>query len=352
MLALRQVTWIGRFRGCGGFAVASRGYVNSLLPRMDNLSIAPLEVLDYSDPLRSRLARLPLQGDEFTVLHHAPTTDPEADAHFPIWEFDRVPGAWASILERASLVMTQSTFCKALFERCTEGAVDVHVVPYIIPDQFTAAGPVARLAPRDTCAFGSVFEWVPRKVPGRTIEAFVQEFDRDEPVRLYLRTSHPRGGSAEALVGEWSQGDGRVVTLPDPFPDLAPFYRGLDAYVSCTAGEGYGQTLAEAMACGLPTIASRHGGNLDFMNDANSYLVDVEPWSHAFTRDGEEFRWRLPRVASIRATLRRVFEAWARDDGTLTRPDPAAFSAPFTPERVGATLHGLLRSRVSSTERT
>ena len=31
--------------------------------------------------------------------------------------------------------------------------------------------------------------------------------------------------------------------------------------------------MAEAMACGVPTIASNYSGNLEFMNNDNSWLV-------------------------------------------------------------------------------
>ena len=49
-----------------------------------------------------------------------------------------------------------------------------------------------------------------------------------------------------------------------------------DCYVSLHRAEGFGLTLAEAMAIGKPVIATGYSGNVDFMNDANSYLVDYE----------------------------------------------------------------------------
>src|SRR5688572_32239647 len=44
-------------------------------------------------------------------------------------------------------------------------------------------------------------------------------------------------------------------------------------YVSLHRSEGLGLTMAEAMARAKPVIATGYSGNLDFMNDANSYLV-------------------------------------------------------------------------------
>ena len=48
---------------------------------------------------------------------------------------------------------------------------------------------------------------------------------------------------------------------------------GCDCYVSLHRSEGFGLTLAEAMAYGRPVIATAYSGNLDFMDEHNSYLV-------------------------------------------------------------------------------
>ncbi|MEX2682935.1 MAG: glycosyltransferase [Candidatus Sigynarchaeota archaeon] len=343
MRSKQKIVWIGRFRGHGGFATATREYVNALLPKMKGLSIAPLEVLDPADPLRAHLARLPLEDDVFKVVNHQPTIDPEAECYFSVWEFDHIPSDWADILQKARLVLTQSTFCKDLFARAIGSKEHVHVVPYIIPAQYLPVGPANRFFPPDIFVFGSVFEWVPRKVPELTIRSFEEEFERGEPVRLVLRTDHPEGINTETLVRGCTSDD-RIVLIPANIPDLAPFYRGLDAYVSCTAGEGYGQTLAEAMACGIPTIACKNGGNLDFMNDDNSYLVDVHDWSPGLTIGNELFLWRLPKVDSIRARLREAYNNWVRGKEKHKRFDTSDFRARFSPSRIGALLQDLLQS--------
>ena len=86
---MRRIAWIGRYRGYSGFAQATRRYVASLLPLIDNLIIAPLEVLENSDPYQ------PLVGDiedsDFKLVNHLPTTDPEANAYLSVYEFDRIP---------------------------------------------------------------------------------------------------------------------------------------------------------------------------------------------------------------------------------------------------------------------
>jgi glycosyltransferase involved in cell wall biosynthesis len=55
------------------------------------------------------------------------------------------------------------------------------------------------------------------------------------------------------------------------------FLSSLDAYVSLHRAEGYGLVLLEAMALGVPVIATGATGNLAFMSPTNSWLVPAEP---------------------------------------------------------------------------
>ena len=58
--------------------------------------------------------------------------------------------------------------------------------------------------------------------------------------------------------------------------DVLELLSSLDVYVSLHRSEGFGLTCAEAMALGVPVIASGYSGNLDFMNAENSLLVPVQ----------------------------------------------------------------------------
>ena len=83
-----------------------------------------------------------------------------------------------------------------------------------------------------------------------------------------------------------------------------------DCYVSLHRSEGLGLTMAEAIACGKPVIATGYSGNLEFMDEANSYLVpydlvDVPPswWAHE-----PGATWAEPDVDAAAALMRRVWE--------------------------------------------
>ena len=49
-----------------------------------------------------------------------------------------------------------------------------------------------------------------------------------------------------------------------------------DAFISLHRAEGFGLIIAECMAEGKPVIATNWSGNVDFMNEHNSYPVRFE----------------------------------------------------------------------------
>jgi len=334
---MRPLVWAGRFRGYGGFSQSTRGYVQSLIPLVDKLIIAPLEVLEPSDPLNAFVK--PFNDEDFRLMNHGPNKDPEANAFLSVWEFDHIPQDWIDPFVQAKIILTQSHFCAEIFAKAIGDRSKIHVISYILPPSASPIGPTIRNFGKEYFLFGSVFEWVPRKMPELMIQAFQEEFSQDEKVCFILRATHPNIPNLTAYVAQ-KYHDPRLIVLNDPITDITAFYRGLDCYISCTGGEGFGQTLAEAMACGIPTIGSRHSGNLDFMNDMNSWLVDVEPWS--VVEDplipNEGFQWRRPKVASIRKAMREVFEL--KREHLISKKTEAAqkISATMTAKQIGTTI--------------
>jgi glycosyltransferase involved in cell wall biosynthesis len=91
-------------------------------------------------------------------------------------------------------------------------------------------------------------------------------------------------------------------------------------------GEGWGRPLLEAMAAGLPTIGTRFGGNLEFMNDETSYLVDARLVDVPADAVKEQplyagHRWGEPDVGQLKEHLVRIYRdrAAARAVGARAR---------------------------------
>ena len=55
--------------------------------------------------------------------------------------------------------------------------------------------------------------------------------------------------------------------LPGARDDVPEILRGLDCFALPSLAEGISNTILEAMACGLPVVATRVGGNPELMED-------------------------------------------------------------------------------------
>jgi glycosyltransferase involved in cell wall biosynthesis len=343
---VRPVIWIGRFEGGTGFSTSTREYFQYLQTRISRIYAASLDILLPDDPLYSAqmdtgfIELLEERGDRpLKVVNHLPITDPEAEVYFSVIEFAEIPPRWIEPLQQARLIITQSQFCKDVFSKYVSDPSIIKIIPYIIPQEFQPTGPIDRRVPLDVCAFGSVFEWIPRKVPERMLTAFMEEFALNEPVRFLIRATHPTIKDLEKYVKKQFP-DPRICVIKEKIPDLAAFYRGLDGYCSPTAGEGWGQTLTEAMVCGIPTIGSRHSGNLDFMNDENSYLVDVGEWQPVPEEPTSSYR--LPDIDSIKSCLREIYQIWKSKEPNPKIARALQLRQILSRERIGPKLYEVL----------
>jgi glycosyltransferase involved in cell wall biosynthesis len=78
-----------------------------------------------------------------------------------------------------------------------------------------------------------------------------------------------------AALAALAAGDPRISFLCETLSAEAmqALLRGADAVMSLHRSEGFGLILAEAMAAGIPTIATGWSGNTDFMHGENSLLI-------------------------------------------------------------------------------
>ncbi|MBW1974200.1 MAG: glycosyltransferase [Deltaproteobacteria bacterium] len=277
--------------------------------------------------------------------------------HFPAYIFKRDPNASYNIgrvvYETDSLPLDWVVKCNAMDEIWTASQFNVEsfkkagvkVPIYKIPEGidtnfFSPNIPPLSIPRKRGFVFLSVFEWLYRKGWDLLLKAWVEAFSQKDDVCLVLRTYPPNvteGREAEKEIwyrinqflgklGVSKKEIAPIIVLAEQIPlkYMPSLYKFADAYVMPSRGEGWGRPYMEAMAVGLPTIGTRWGGNLEFMNDENSYLIDVEEleiidekMELAFYR-GQY--WAKPSVQHLAEIMRYVYE---RRDEAKKRGDKA-----------------------------
>jgi glycosyltransferase involved in cell wall biosynthesis len=167
--------------------------------------------------------------------------------------------------------------------------------------------------PADAFVFMTVFDafsHFERKNPLAVIAAFREAFDAQQNALLLLKTIRLTSAQREQLdiaIG----GDLRIRIL-DVLMDRQDYLgllASIDVVISLHRAEGFGLVMAEAMALGKPVIASRYSGNLQFMDERNSLLVDIDPWT-LDSADGcyaAGTQWCTPRPEHAARYMRQLY---------------------------------------------
>ncbi|APV50797.1 hypothetical protein BWI17_14540 [Betaproteobacteria bacterium GR16-43] len=209
--------------------------------------------------------------------------------------------------------------------------------------------------PESATLFGFAFDpmsVLERKNIAGLVRAFRAAFREDDDCCLVLKVNGRSQGSFEyEMLRARSEGD-RVIFLEGTLTraDTFGFMKSLDAYVSLHRSEGFGLTCAEAMALGLPVIASGYSGNLEFMDETNSLLVPTRVVETE--RDWGAYpagsRWGEPDLEAAAAMMRSLRDGNARE--ALGRKGAASVRARLDPKVVGAAARALIAKASGSHE--
>ena len=112
----------------------------------------------------------------------------------------------------------------------------------------------------------------------RVHRAFVEAFPPDSGAVLVLKSSQAERDPIGRERVRAAAAPHPHVVLVEGYLSPADTHALIAAWPTascrCTAPRASGSRPAEAMAIGKPVIATGYSGNLDFMTDANAYLVD------------------------------------------------------------------------------
>jgi glycosyltransferase involved in cell wall biosynthesis len=328
------VFWTGPLRDRSGYADEAKLLIRGL--RNLGFSVLTHSVKQQHDT--------PMTGDQSTVhqrervvsphhhvVHvvHLPWADPfpSVPADRVIWrtmfETDGLPPSWVQRSWQVDEIWVPSSFNLGTFANAGVPPSKLRVLHEPIDtERFdpARANPLEHL-PREAFIFLSVFTWQQRKGWDVLLQAYLEEFSGRESVVLVIRTDrfprqyHRPSEEIGRLREQFGGGDPPPISLLPPVTtrDMPRLYASADAFVLASHGEGWGRPLMEAMCMGLPTIGTRWGGSLEFMNEKNSYLVDCElkDVSEAAAAEYPLFsgqRWAQASIEHLRSLMRHVYE--------------------------------------------
>jgi glycosyltransferase involved in cell wall biosynthesis len=238
------------------------------------------------------------------------------------WEYGALPRAWVDALRSggADEIWTPSAYCRQLFLDAGIAAERVVVVPNgIDPARFTPLPDAAPfpLATHKHTRFLYLGGMLRRKGVDVLLAAYRRAFSRDDDVALVLKLFGTRsfyqlddGGAALRAFAADPHAPELVVIEDDlTDEDVARLYRSCDALVFPYRGEGFGLPMLEALACGVPVIATAGGAADAFLDETVAFPIPAErralsgPLARELAGPGW---WLEPDVDALARTLRTV----------------------------------------------
>lgn len=300
-----DVTFCGNVYDCTGYGVAGRGYALALHRLGHRVRVIPYDAVPGH--------RHPFPGIETLRALEQTAVAPELNfqCSHPIWnpgfnkriisltfEGPRIfAPEWVYQLSPFDLVVVP---CQRNAEVLRASGVRAKVLVEGYGIDPAPALPKPELG-RVPFTFVSVFSWVPRKNIEAMVRAYAAEFPDIGQTRLLLKTFILNATPAEFdairhQVAAWSGGRSDIIVLDQPYEQIHELLNQCHAYLCTSLDEGFYLPAAESLMCALPVISVRFGGQLEFLHDGNSFLVDYD------LRDG--YAW--VKHEALRAAMRYV----------------------------------------------
>ncbi|KAL3944384.1 MAG: hypothetical protein SGBAC_001548 [Bacillariaceae sp.] len=247
-----------------------------------------------------------------------------------MFETDRLPNGWEERLNQMDEIWVPTHHHKQIFEN---GGVTKPVVvvgqgidiDYWDPNVQEPL-PFSRIDKHNRCSesdykFLSVFKWESRKGPDILLPSFFDAFPEGKGACLIIVTSLYHR-DAELVVDEvkayWKQQatekqagsevKGVILLTGLQLKALVRLYNSVDAFVLPSRGEGWGRPYMEAMAMGLPVIATNWSGPTEFVNEQNGYLLPIKGLVDAKLDSFPGHKWADPDPVVLTEFMKHLSE--------------------------------------------
>lgn len=219
-----------------------RKYLKDLKP---DVVISFMDIMNMTTLVSTRGLKLPVIVSE--------RSHPGYHKIFPFLDRLRL-----ALYKRAAAVVMQTDSAASYFKRLSR----IHVIPNPVARPSLTKG-VLSPAPNQIVSVGSL---IPLKGHATLIRAFATLVSDAPHLRLTIYGEGPARASLETLSHSLNLQD--KVSLPGTTPHIQDALYKADLFVFPSHYEGFPNALCEAMAVGLPVIASDCSGNVDVVRES------------------------------------------------------------------------------------
>jgi FkbM family methyltransferase len=224
------------------------------------------------------------------------------------WEVEDFPEHMHAAFRELDEVWTVSDFCRDALSK--HASVPVKTIPVPVRDP----GEPDRRPDPELARFLFAFDFASigeRKNPWGVVEAFRRAFEGRDDARLVLKAingaKHPHTAEKLRVL---IAGDDRIELIEQylSVAELDELYATSTAYVSLHRSEGFGLTVAEAMARALPVISTDYSSTTEFLDERTGWPV---PYELALVGKGnypypEDSHWADPDLDAAAAAMREI----------------------------------------------
>lgn len=209
---------------------------------------------------------------------------------FGIWcyEWDGknvLPSGFAKHYQSCDYLCAPSNYAKQIFVNSSIPADKVHVIPHgINVESYKKTSTVKIKTDKKYKILANIAQLHLRKnIPG-LLEAYGRAFTNKDDVVLVLKSKEkpkvfPFDVSLNECLSNFKKKfpkHAEIKIFSEFVEDMSDLYRSVDSVYTMSHCEGYYMPGLEAIATGKLSIAPNHGGQLDFLNNDNAYLVSGE----------------------------------------------------------------------------
>lgn len=210
---------------------------------------------------------------------------------YSVWESTKIPQKWVEVLnEHFDVCVVPSSFLVQVYKDC-----GVKIPIFELPlglnlDRFLAQ-PIKKKA-NTPFVFANFSACSERKNQALLVRAFAKAFGNDPSVMLRINSRYGESYVKEAIEKEIHDHNLENVILTQNALSQEEYleaFKSIDCYVSPSKGEGFSIQPREAMALGIPVIATNNTGQEDLAKSGLILSIPCRHLSKAYFPWGESY---------------------------------------------------------------